>query len=251
MDNKNKTFVFYTEWKDYLELLSPEEIKNLIFIIIDFVENQNEPKKPNLTDRLELVWIGIKSRISTDKTRYDKRCETSKENGKKGGRPRKNKNLSKNLNNLKNHDNEYEDDNDYVNDNEYEDDDEVKESSSADNFFQIVEENFGFTVPPMMVEKLNDWRKIFSDDIITYAIEICCKNNARTVSYLEAILNDWKNKGFKKLVDCKNEKRDNSNKTQKPFKEEKIPEWFDKKIERKEATPEEIKEMEELLGKYK
>ena len=242
----NTSFVFYTEYKDFIELLSPEDTKKLMLIIIDYVETKKEPNKPNLSDRLLMVWIGIKKRLDADKTKYDRRCETSRINGKKGGRP---KNLN-NQNKPKKADNDNEDDNDsdndYVNDNN---EDEEEESSSADKFYSIVEENFGYTLPSMIVIALDEWRKVFDDEIILYGVEICCKNNARTINYLEAILNNWKNKGFKKLIDCKNEKRD-TQKNNRPFYEEKTPEWFGKDIEKVTASPEEIKEMQEILSKF-
>lgn len=38
---------------------------------------------------------------------------------------------------------------------------------------------------------------------------------------------------------------------QKPIREEIVPDWFNKKVEKEEATPEEIAEMEELLREFK
>lgn len=241
----NTSFVFYTEYRDFIELLSPEDTKKLILIIIDYVETKKEPNKPNLSDRLLMVWIAIKKRLDTDKTKYDKRCETSKINGTKGGRPKKQKNLNK----PKKADN----DNDYVN--EYDGDNEPdyeenKEEVFNDSFYSIIEENFGYTLPSMLVTTLNEWRNIFDDEIILYAVKICCNNNVRNLSYLEAILNDWKNKGFKKLIDCKNGKKDNKT-NNKVIHENKVPEWFGKDIKKVEATSEEIANMQQLLSEFK
>ena len=39
--------------------------------------------------------------------------------------------------------------------------------------------------------------------------------------------------------------------SKKVIKEEKIPEWFDKKITKQESTKEEIEQMQELLKEYR
>ena len=223
------SFVFYTEYREYLE-----DVKNLMLIIMDYVEFEKEPKKPNLSDRLLMVWIGIKKRLDTDKVNYDKRCETSKRNGRLGGRPKKGekmenlKNLTENLKKPKKADNEYDDDSDNDNDNDiklfnelnnYDDEDNHPASISKKTIFEILEENFGYTIAPT----------------------ICVKQNVRTFQYLEGILKSWQSKGYKKLIECQNEKKSNS----------KEPNWFDKKVQKQEATVEEKKQMEELLREYR
>lgn len=250
------SFVFYTEYREYLELLSPEDVKNLMLIIMDYVEFEKEPKKPNLSDRLLMVWIGIKKRLDTDKVNYDKRCETSKRNGRLGGRPKKGekmenlKNLTENLKKPKKADNEYDDDSDNDNDNDiklfnelnnYDDEDNHPASISKKTIFEILEENFGYTIAPTILEKIKSWQEVFNDDILKYAIDICVKQNVRTFQYLEGILKSWQSKGYKKLIECQNEKKSNS----------KEPNWFDKKVQKQEATVEEKKQMEELLREYR
>lgn len=39
--------------------------------------------------------------------------------------------------------------------------------------------------------------------------------------------------------------------TRKPLKEEKLPEWFNKKIDKKETSQEEVQKMEDLLKEYR
>lgn len=125
---KKETFIFRTEWIQYLDMLEPNDLSKCLHIIKDYVEENKEPETFNLNDRLLMVWTFIKNQLGKDLTKYDKRCETSKENGKNGGRPKNDENLKnlKNLNNLtkpkkpniqnqnlKNPDNDY--DNDYDN----------------------------------------------------------------------------------------------------------------------------------------
>ena len=73
MEDKKTTFVFYTEWLKYIDILDTSDIKELLSIICDYVENLKEPKKPNLSDRLLMTWLFIKNQLDKDKTKYDKR----------------------------------------------------------------------------------------------------------------------------------------------------------------------------------
>lgn len=52
-------------------------------------------------------------------------------------------------------------------------------------------------VTPIEAEKINYWLKDFEADVIIMAIEEAVENNARTIKYIEAILNSWNSKGLK------------------------------------------------------
>jgi DnaD/phage-associated family protein len=124
---------------------------------------------------------------------------------------------------------------------------ESNDDTAATTIFNFLESNFGRTISPIEVEKLNEWLKEFNEDILKYAIELCCNANAKNFNYLNAILKSWKSKGFKKLEECKNE---NIKRTNKPIREEPIPEWFEKEKETRKATKEELEEMKILLSEY-
>ena len=129
-----------------------------------------------------------------------------------------------------------------VNDNDNVNAEEEKE----ENIFVFLETNFGYCIPPLQMQSLQNWLGEFNgnSEIIRFAITKCCNNNVRTFSYLEGILQAWKSKGFKTLEECKNEIK--AKKTT-----ENIPEWMDKTVEKKEASNEEKKKIEELLKEYK
>lgn len=124
---------------------------------------------------------------------------------------------------------------------------ESSDDTAATTIFDFLESNFGRTISPIEVEKIKEWLKEFDENILKYAIELCCNANAKNFNYLNAILNSWKSKGFKKLEECKNE---NIKRTNKPVYEEPIPEWFGKEKETKKATKEELEEMKILLSEY-
>lgn len=52
------------------------------------------------------------------------------------------------------------------------------------------------------VEILDKWLKIFNKEIIQLALNESCKNNVKTISYVEGILKNWKKKGYKTLEEC-------------------------------------------------
>lgn len=109
-------------------------------------------------------------------------------------------------------------------------------SVDDDNLFTFLESNFGRTISPIELEQVMDWEKDFNDEIIKYAITLCCNNNAKNINYLNAILNSWKSKGFTKIEECKNEsnkRKDNkSYKNQQPVREEIVPEWINQNIKK-------------------
>ncbi len=183
--NQKKSFLLYLEYREYFEELSASELQQLIFIIFDYEENQKEPKKPNLTKELWLVWLVIKNQLDRDKDRYDKRCETSKINGKKGGRPKNEKKPKK----PKKADNEEEKDNEDVND---------------DDIYFFIEKELSRTLNSLECEKLNNWLENFNEKIIKYAVDIAKSKNALNFGYIEGILNNWKSQNIETMEDLIN-----------------------------------------------
>lgn len=92
----------YLKWRDPLSLISKEDVGTLIFAMMDYAEDPSADIE--IPEHLKLSWGFIKNDLEIMIKTYDKRCETSAINGKKGGRPRKNstskgseKNLTQNL----------------------------------------------------------------------------------------------------------------------------------------------------------
>lgn len=113
-------------------------------------------------------------------------------------------------------------------------------TTTEKNIFEFLEENFGRTISPAEYEKIIEWENVFTEEIIKHAISECCLNNAKTMSYLITILQDWKIKGFTKLSEVKNRSKKD---TEEPIVLQ------EQKIEK--STVEEKEEMEELLKEFK
>jgi len=86
-ENKQKSFVLYTNYAHQFDALSMEGRGRLITAIFAYVSTGEVP--PNLPRSVNLVFIGIKDTLDRDMESYRERCRKNSENGKKGGRPRK------------------------------------------------------------------------------------------------------------------------------------------------------------------
>lgn len=82
-----ETFIIRTEWANAILELSIEEqaivVQNLFYFHTD---RENLINLKNLS--VKLVWSFIEPNLKRNIAAYDRRIETSRENGKKGGRPK-------------------------------------------------------------------------------------------------------------------------------------------------------------------
>ena len=234
--NKDPAFLFYSS--DFLTgtmLMSNEEIGAYIKLMCLQHQQGHINKKDmiNICNSSEIVI----SKFEKDKNGkyYNERLELETEKRSKYSESRRNNRLSKNkpkkdmINICKT----------YVEHMEDEDED-VNEDKDIYNY---IEENYGRSMSSIEIQTIQKFSEIFTEDIIKYAIELSILNNAPKINYVKAILNNWKTSQYKTLEEIK--------KKETKIKESEVPEWFDKKIESKEASKEEQKEIDELLNKYK
>ena len=85
MQNK-KSFVLYCDQKEMFEHLPPELCKELILHLFRYVNDEN-PTSDNPI--LNALFAPIKHQLKRDLAKWEARAETSRENGKLGGRPKK------------------------------------------------------------------------------------------------------------------------------------------------------------------
>ena len=90
--------------------------------------------------------------------------------------------------------------------------------------------------------------------LIDYVLKV--NNQKLNKNYVEAIASQWKRLGIETVEEamnaCKKEhKKLVKEKANIPSKKlDKVPEWFDKQIEKQEITEEEKKQLEEILKEY-
>ena len=92
MGNKG-SFVFYTEYREHLSMLPPEQVGELMFALMDYQETGEVPDLPK-GSALAMCFSFIKKRMDKDNSKYEERCERNRSNGKKGGRPIKEAEIS-------------------------------------------------------------------------------------------------------------------------------------------------------------
>jgi hypothetical protein len=81
-----KSFVFYLSWKEMIKSLSDEELRRFINNLISW--HQGEGIK--LTTSTEsAIWSLIEPALVTNNEKWNSRANSSRENGKFGGRPKK------------------------------------------------------------------------------------------------------------------------------------------------------------------
>lgn len=92
MAEGKKSFVLYCDQKEMFEHLPPEMCKKLILHLFRYVNDEN----PQTDDvMLNALFAPIKHQLKRDLQKWEKRAENSRENGKKGGRPKTQQNPTK------------------------------------------------------------------------------------------------------------------------------------------------------------
>lgn len=87
------SFLIYLDYQEQFELLTDEQAGRLIKAIIKY-EKQGEIIELDGTTKMAFSFI--KAQLDRDREKYQAKCKKNKENGAKGGRPRKNqKDISK------------------------------------------------------------------------------------------------------------------------------------------------------------
>lgn len=152
-----ETFIIRTEWWDWISQLSEKDKAILLEWL--FLYHLKKPIE-NINDENNLVvkmcWSFITPNLKRNIENYDKRCETSKVNGKKGGRPI----TTNNLNNLKEPKESLSD-----SDTDSDTDTEIEYENESENFknlshFDYLDFHFKKELLEVVAEykpKINDW----------------------------------------------------------------------------------------------
>lgn len=80
------SFLIYLDYEEQFDLLSDEELGQLMRAIMQYEKTGEEIK---LEGMLKMAFSFIKTQLDKDREKYNEVCEKNKRNGKKGGRPKK------------------------------------------------------------------------------------------------------------------------------------------------------------------
>lgn len=88
MSVEKKGFIIYHDVRKQVSMLTDEQRGRLFTALLDYSEYGTEDA--SLDFATALVFAGFQADIDRDAHSYADKCEINRENGKKGGRPRKN-----------------------------------------------------------------------------------------------------------------------------------------------------------------
>lgn len=198
MANEKESFVFYKSFYDALQDLKDKDRLKVYDAICEMALNGNER---NLTGISKTVFTLIKPQVIANNRRY--------ENGKKGGRPKKetmgfekNKTIGYSKTETKTKPNVNvnvnENDNDNVNEN-----DEVGDScvDGLQKVIEFYENNIGL-ITPYTVEILQDFLRGMDYEVVIFAMKKAVESNVRTIQYIKGTLNNWSKSGVKTLSEA-------------------------------------------------
>ena len=195
MENDKESFVFYKSFYEALKDLKEKERLKLYDAICELALNGNETK---LTGVSKTIFTLIKPQIFANTKRY--------ENGKKGGRPKKEtsgfvKGKTIGFENEETKTKPNVNDNVNVNANDNVDD------SCVDGLTEIIDfynNNIGM-ITPYCVEVFNTYANEMPKDLIILAMKKAVESGKRTIQYIRGILNNWSKKGIKSVIEAEKE----------------------------------------------
>lgn len=189
------SFIFYRSYYEAMSGLKDKDKLQLFNAISELSLNNNDIK---LTGICKNIFTAIKPQIVANSERY--------ENGKKGGRPKKETIGLKKTKTI-GYENKKPNENDNENVNENDNDNNNVSDSCVDGLQNVIDfynNNIG-AITPYGLEVLQDYAKEMEPGAIIYAMQISVEADKRNIKYIKAILNNWSNKGIKTLIEAQKE----------------------------------------------
>lgn len=238
------SFSLYRDYYDLITLLSEREQEELLLAIVKYMFEDIEPK---LSDKQMKVFKNLKRPLDKSKTKSMNKTNSKQNQNEIETKSKSNRNETE----IKSNKNQTA----VGNENEMKTKskrNEIKTKTHQDvpvtvnvnvnvkDSYSYCEEQFGRTLSPVEYKLISKWHSWFDEEVINYAIDKTIKNGARALSYTEAIINSWHDKGFKTLRECELEDKSRSMK-------EHMPEAY-KDVKSIRASDDEVKKLEEALS---
>ena len=203
---KKETFVFYLSQYEAIKDLNDDQIGRIFRAIFE-EQLKTTSKQPQnnvvLTGAEKIAFNFIYNQMVVDNEKYLKKCETLKNNAKKGGAPKGNQNAKKQKQPNREKNNLNDNDNDNVNDN----DNDI--STGVDIYiYDYIENNFGRTLSPVEYEEISKWE---DNELTRYAIKNAVLNGKCNIKYISRILESYAKNGIKTVVQAQNEEEEFKN----------------------------------------
>ena len=87
MDKEKVSFLMYLDYEEHFKLMTDEQLGQLLREIMEYEKTRQVPQ---LDGMVKMAFSFIKAQLDRDREKYEEKCAKNKENGKRGGRPKKN-----------------------------------------------------------------------------------------------------------------------------------------------------------------
>jgi hypothetical protein len=169
MKKNKKSFLFYQSWKTQIDILDDSELRKFINNLLSYHDG-GEVVLESKYDKL--LWNGVLPGLEVNNLKYQKTIERNRENGKKGGRPKK----------------------------------EAAETEKPNGFIENLYKTDGFKEKPKKPD--NSKREIDNSIKTTGNRELNTENCKDVIveteevnEYQQQVFDNWKNSRIKKLKD--------------------------------------------------
>lgn len=197
------SFLIYLDYEEHFNLLSDEELGRLFRAIMKYEKTLEVPK---LDGMLKMAFSFIKTQLDKDREKYNETCKKNKENGAKGGRPKKKQTDNKKpsgffQNPLK--PKKADNDNDSDNDNEKDNDSSIIiNDEDIAKIDQLMIECLNTTNTNNIMECIGYLEKI-PIDLIEYGLRKTARKQYPSWQYAMTILDDYVRKKFTTIEQVK------------------------------------------------
>ncbi len=215
------SIIFYLSHYEVVKQMDNESFGKLYRALFELALG-NEPE---IDDDIKIPFGFIKNQMVLDRNKYNDKCLKNKENGKLGGRPRKN--ATEEIKKPKKANGFFENPNDNENDNDI-------NNSSSNSIYEFIEKNLGRTLSPLEYEEIKNWE---DNDLTRYAIKKSFLNGKYTLAYVKGILNYYKKNNIATVQEAMQAETN--------FKKRKVETKQIEKKERKDNFIEVLKEIED------
>lgn len=127
-----------------------------------------------------------------------------------------------------------------------------KDINNNNNAHVFFEQNIA-PLNPYVIDQITDWLEIFPEDVVIFSMQLAVEANKRSMSYINAVLTNWKNEGVKNLADAKRsnyEFRNRFKRNQGKGNNENleiIPDWFIKQKQERKTSRQKTEIIDEEL----
>lgn len=212
---EKESFILYNSFYEPIKALKNEQLGKLLRAIFNYTINGEITQD----DEIMVAFMFIKNQIDRDAEKWEDERNKRKEAGRLGGIKRalnqqqklssKSKQCLGVLKDAKQSQTNQADNVDvnvdvYVNDNV--NDNVINNiTTTNNNIYDFIEENFGRTLSPIEYEQISKWK---DNELTRYAIKQAVLNGAYRIKYIESILNDYEKNGIKTIQEAQEKEKE-------------------------------------------